>query len=163
MSSNEGHPVARRARLVSRKVIRGFVPKRLTAAREKAGMSRGDLARVSDVTETAIGRWETGARSPQIDHLAKVVRALGLQMSDLVIVPSEGRYPGDWRVLLGLTQPELGKKAGISTTMVGAIERGEARLTEDVAAKLSAALGIPGGELRESYERARSRPPGTPA
>lgn len=143
--------------------MRGFVPSRLKTLREEAGMSRGDLARIAEVSETAIGRWETGVRSPQIDHLAMVARALNLQVSDFVIIPLGDRYPGDWRILLGLTQPELGAKAGISTTMVGSIERGEARLTDDAAAKLSMALGITESELRASYERVRIRPPGAPA
>jgi transcriptional regulator with XRE-family HTH domain len=110
-----------------------------------------------------IHKWESGGQSPQIDVLMRVVRALGATVSDLVDIKPEDRYPGDWRVLQGLTQPELGARAGISTSMVGAIERGDSRLTDDFAQKLADALDIPESELRASYERVRSRPPGTPA
>ncbi len=148
---------------VSRRVLRGFDPERLIELRNSRGLSRPDLGRISDVSLQTIHKWESGSQSPQIDILMRVVRALGVEVSDVVAVGPEDRYPGDWRVLLGLTQPELGAKAGISTSMVGAIERGDARLTDNFARKLAAALEIPESELRASYERVRNRPPGTPA
>lgn len=161
MSSNDRRPG--RSPSVSRRVMRGFDPSRLTTAREQAGMSRGDLARIADLSEATLGRWEAGVRSPQIDVLARVARALDISIADLVVVPTEDRFPGDWRILRGLTQPQLGAQAGVSTTMVGAVERGEVRLADTTADKLAEVLGITPDELRAAYERARRRPPGTPA
>lgn len=148
---------------MSRRVMRGFDPRRLVLARQVAGMSRGDLARVADISTATLARWETSARSPQIDVLAKVAQALDVQIADLVSVPERDRFPGDWRILVGLTQPELGKRAGVSTAMVGAIERGEARLADEVATRLCFVLGISTDELRAAHKRARDREPGTPA
>lgn len=148
---------------VSRRVLRGFEPTRLVELRTAHGLSRPDLGRIADVSLQTIHKWESGGQSPQIDVLMRVVQALGATVSDLVDIKPEDRYPGDWRVLQGLTQPELGAKAGISTSMVGAIERGDSRLTDNFAQKLAAALDIPVSELRASYERVRNRPPGTPA
>jgi transcriptional regulator with XRE-family HTH domain len=104
-----------------------------------------------------------GVRSPQVDVLASVARALDISLSELVSVPVDERFPGDWRVLRGLTQPQLGVAAGISTTMVGAIERGEAELSEQTARALADALSVNETELRAAYRRARNRPTGTPA
>lgn len=148
---------------VSRRVLRGFEPERMVELRSSRGFSRADLARIADVALQTIHNWEAGTQSPQVDVLMRVVRALDIEMADLIDIPPTHRFPGDWRVLHGLTQPELGAKAGISTSMVGAIERGEARLTNNFATKLAVALGISESELRAAYERARNRPPGMPA
>ncbi|MFF0818063.1 helix-turn-helix domain-containing protein [Rhodococcus sp. NPDC003318] len=143
--------------------MRGFDPHRLVAARVQAGMERGDLARLADISVATLSRWETGARSPQIDVLARVARALEIEIAALVSIPKDDRFPGDWRILIGMTQPELGARAGVSTAMVGSIERGEARLTDEVATKLSSALGISPDDLRAAHRRARNREAGTPA
>lgn len=148
---------------VSRRVLRGFQPSRLVKLREARGLTRPELARLADVSLQTIHKWESGSQSPQIDVLMRVVGVLGTTVSDLVDIKPEDRYPGDWRVIRGLTQPELGARAGISTSMVGAIERGDSRLTDHFAEKLAEALEIPETELRASFERVRSRPPGTPA
>ena len=78
-------------------------------------------------------------------------------------MPIAERFPGDWRVLRGLTQPQLGAAAQIPTQIVGSVERGEISLSENMEVKLSKALGITRDELRASYERVRNRAPGTPA
>lgn len=132
-------------------------------ARTAAGMSRGDLARFADLAESTLSRWETGIASPQVDGLSKVVKALDLTIADVVQLPEGQRFPSDWRVLKGLTQPELGRLVGLSTTTLGRIERGEAGLTDEAAVKLSTVFAIDVDELRAAYERARRRPPGTPA
>ena len=148
---------------MSRRVMRGFEPARLSRARESKGFSRADLARRAGVGGATVQQWESGNRSPQVDTLALVARTLDVPMSELVIVPEDERFPGDWRILLGLTQPQLGKLTGISTSMIARIERGEVLLTPVSAQKLADALGISAIELHASYERARTRPAGVPA
>ncbi|MGW0022160.1 helix-turn-helix domain-containing protein [Rhodococcus sp. NPDC003382] len=143
--------------------MRGFQPERLAAARRAAGISQRELARLALLNADTIRRWETGDSSPQVDLLARVTAAIGISIADVVTVPEGERYPGDWRVLRGLTQPMLGAAAGVTTQIVGSVERGEISLSDNVAKKLSAALDISEGELRASYERARNRPLGAPA
>ncbi|MBY6382579.1 MULTISPECIES: helix-turn-helix domain-containing protein [Rhodococcus] len=148
---------------VSRRVLRGFDPTRLIQARKDKGMSRADMARLAGLNGATVQRWESGSRSPQVDTLSLVAKALQMSISDFVDVPEGERFPGDWRVLRGLTQPQLGKLAGISTSEVGRIERGEVPLTDASAKALSRQLEISIEELRASHERARNRPAGTPA
>lgn len=157
VSSNE------RNATVSRRVLRGFDPARLTSLRESRGMSRADLARKSGLGGATVQQWESGTRSPQVDTLALVAKTLGLPIGDLVDVPRDQRFPGDWRVLLGLTQPQLGQQVGISTSMIARIERGEVKLTDENARRLATALEIGVDELVRSYERARDRPAGVQA
>ncbi|MEU2005911.1 helix-turn-helix domain-containing protein [Rhodococcus sp. NPDC019627] len=143
--------------------MRGFQPDQLEKARRSAGVSQRELARLARLNADTIRRWELGDSSPQVDLLARVTAAIGVSISDLVKVPEGDRYPGDWRILRGLTQPQLGAAAGVTTQIVGSVERGEISLSDNMARKLSAALQIPESELRASYERVRTRPAGTPA
>ena len=79
----------------------------------------------------------------------------------MVTVPADERYPGDLRVLKGLTQPQLAAAARIATTTLRAIERADIKLTDTNALTLAKLLGIPTDEYRAAYQRARERPPGT--
>jgi len=135
----------------------------LRQARLDAGFVQTETARLAKVGTETLRRWESGAASPQVDLLARVVEVLGVTIADVVQVPESERYPGDWRVLLGLTQPQLGAKAGITTQIVSCVERGVISLSDNVCEKLSAALGISESELRAAHERARNRPLGEPS
>lgn len=148
---------------MTRRVMRGFRPEALIEARQSKELSKSDVGRMAGVDAASIGRWEAGLRSPQVDALVKVLDALDCAITDVVRISEADRYPGDWRVLRGLTQPELGKAAALSTSAVGRIERGEGALSLPVALKLSAVLQISVDELMEAFARAKGRPPGDPA
>ena len=148
---------------VSRRVMRGFSPDRLSQIRRERNFSLSDLARLANIGRSTLHHWETGHATPQIDLLARAAETLGVSIGDLVQVPEEERFPGDLRILSGLTQPQLGRDAEIPTATVGAIERGEAPLSEHHAQRLAAALRVPVAVYRAAHDRARNRPPGMPA
>lgn len=147
---------------VTRKVLRGFNPPRFKALRVSA-MSLSDLVRLSGVTASTIYAWEAGTSTPQVDKLAAAMKALGSSIDDVVEVPIEERFPGDWRVLAGFTQPQLAAAAAISTTGLQRIESGERAPTDEQAATLSRLLGTDAQQYQAAWQRARHRPPGTPA
>lgn len=147
---------------VSRRVMRGFIPERLREAREIAGFSQGDLARIADVGRTTIYQWENGMATPQIDILARVVRTLDIAMTQVVVIPDDQLFPGDLRVRSGLTQPQLGKAAGLSTTLISAIEHGEVQLAPATADALAQALNVSTDTLVAAHARVRQRPAGSP-
>lgn len=162
MSSNEGRPRHKRQASVTRRVTRGFDPARFITARGHRTVP--DIARASDVGESTIRRWERGDGTPEIPVLVQVLSVIGVEIDEVICIPRDERYPGDWRTLLGLTQPQLAAKAGISTIMLGRIERGQVwPLHGESIARLAHELGIDVAELRRCYERARSRPIGSPA
>jgi transcriptional regulator with XRE-family HTH domain len=163
VSSDDTDNFPGKAQSVTRRVMRGFQPDLLAKARGEARISQRELARLARLNGETVRRWELGDSSPQVDMLARVVAVLGGTIADVVVVPEEERYPGDWRVLRGLTQPMLGAAAGITTAIVGGVERGEIPLSDRVATKLSEALGISEAELRASYDRVRNRPAGQSA
>ncbi len=148
---------------VTRRILKGFDPKALTEARVAAGLSQSDLARIANVSLTSLRDWEKGHRTPQVDRLALVAQVLRVPMSALVKVPDAARTLADLRILAGLTQPELGKAAGISTTAVGALERAEVGLTAQRATALAYVLGVAADAIQRAYLNAKNRPPGTPA
>ncbi|MBF6215688.1 helix-turn-helix transcriptional regulator [Nocardia puris] len=160
MVSSDGRPA--RAD-VTRRVTRGFSPEALRHARETHPTlhRRGELARVARIGISTLGQWESGLKSPQVDKLRDVVEALGIRMDAVVRIPPGERYLSDWRVLKGMTQPQLGAAAGLSTSTVHRLENGEVALTESSAEALQRGLGIPLEEVIAAYERVRNRPPGT--
>jgi transcriptional regulator with XRE-family HTH domain len=139
--------------------MRGFSPAALNAARVDAKLSRPELARRAGVGHATVYQWEKGHTSPQVNLLARVVAVLGKKMTDVIDIPVDERFPGDWRVLAGLLQPSLGRLAHVSTSTIAQIERGQTELSDAVAIRLADALGISVAVYRESFERVRHRPP----
>lgn len=152
----------RRRPRMTRRVLRGFDASAFAAARRERGMSVPDLARLAAVGQSTLHAWEAGRGTPQIDLLARVMRILDTPIEQVVPIPPGERYPGDWRVLKGLTQPELAAAAKIATTTLRGIERADIGLTDQNAAKLAELLGLDVDVYRAAYQRARQRPAGTP-
>lgn len=129
----------------------------------RRGLSVSDLTRLADIGQSTIHAWEAGKATPQIDLLARAMSVLDAPIEQVVIIDADQRYPGDWRVLNGLTQPELAAGAKIATTTLRGIERADIALTDAHAATLAGLLGIAVDEYRAAYQRARNRPAGTTA
>lgn len=149
--------------LVTKKILRGFDRAAYVQAREASGYSIGDLARIAKVNLTSLYEWERGTTTPQVDTLARVAKVMDVPMNRIVRIRPKDRMLSDLRVLAGLTQPELGKAAGFSTTSIGNIERAEVRLTEKKAEALAKSLGVGVSAVRAGYRNAERRLPGTPA
>ena len=152
----------RRRPRMTRRVLRGFDAQSLRRGPPAKGISVSDLSRLADVSQGTVFNWEAGKSTPQVDLLARVMRILEAPIEQVVTIPAGERYPGDWRVIKGLTQPELAAAVKIPTTTLRGIERADAALTDGNADKLAKHLGISVEEYRAAYERARQRPAGTP-
>lgn len=157
---NENHPSGRR---MTRRVLHGFDRHAFTALRQSRGISVSDLARLSGASLSTIHHWEAGTRTPQVDILAAVMAVLKAPIEAVVLIAPDHRYPGDWRVMSGLTQPQLAASAHIATAILQRIERGEYPLSDKNAEALAAVLGIATDEYRAAYQRARQRPAGSPS
>lgn len=151
---------------VTRRILRGFDPAALVRTRTIRKLTRSDLARIASVSLTALGNWESGRGTPQVDTLARVAAVLEVPLDTLIPIPEEDRTLADLRNIAGITQPQLGKATGISTTAIGALERAEVRLTAIEPARIDAlikSLNTTSAGLERAYENAKNRPPGTPA
>jgi uncharacterized protein len=69
------------------------VPELLRAARLRAGLSQHELARRAATSQSAIARYETGASTPSLPTLRRLLAAAGLQLV-LETRPLTGRFPG---------------------------------------------------------------------
>ena len=56
----------------------------LTRCRERAGINKAQLARLTELHPTAIGFFESGKRMPRLDTLVKLTGVLGCRADDLV-------------------------------------------------------------------------------
>lgn len=146
---------------MSRRVLRGFKPSVFADLRRQRGFSVSDLARLSGTSLSTIHHWEAGRRTPQVDVLAQVMTVLTAPIEAVVLIEADQRYPGDWRVMQGLTQPQLAATAHLPTATVQRIERGELPLSDSNATTLAAVLDVDPQLYRDAYHRARQRPPGT--
>lgn len=64
------------------------------------------------------------------------------------------------RINLGLTQGQLARKVGITSGMIGHIERGERLMADDISDKVKQALGLSDEEITEImavHERVNKR------
>jgi transcriptional regulator with XRE-family HTH domain len=57
---------------------------RIRERRVELGLTQADLAEKSDLHYTYIGSLETGVRNPSIDLIARLARALEIDLGDLV-------------------------------------------------------------------------------
>lgn len=160
LSSDDSYRDDRR---MTRRVLRGFSPQAFGDVRTRQHVSVSDLARLSGVAFSTIHHWEAGRRTPQIDVLAKIMEVLKTPIDAVVLISPEDRYPSDWRVMHGITQPQLAAQARLSTVIVQRIEKGEYPLSDRNAETLAGLLGISVEEYRAAYLRARTRPAGQPA
>jgi transcriptional regulator with XRE-family HTH domain len=145
------------------RAIRGLDVGPLVRARAKRKMTRADLARVTGISTSTIQKWESGQAAPNIETLTKAASALGVPLRRLVKVPEHRRSLADWRHLAGLSQTKLARAAGLTTPALAALERGESQLTDDKADRIAPHLNATHAQLQAAWQRARDRPPGTPA
>jgi len=61
----------------------------IRSARDRAGMTQGDLAEAADVTQQSVSAYETGRREPTLPTLMRLIEAAGLEMR-IRLVPAEG-------------------------------------------------------------------------
>ncbi|MEN4464194.1 helix-turn-helix transcriptional regulator [Mycolicibacterium conceptionense] len=148
---------------MSRAVRRGFRREHFAELLDASGMSRGDIARLAEMSPASIHSWIRRGVDPDVERLSRVAKVLDVGMDEFVAVPDDECFPSDLRIRAGLTQVQLATAAGLSTTVLSGFERAETRWSERKGAAIAAVLGVSVDELRKAWERSRTRPAGTPA
>jgi len=85
-----GVPVSRKTPVRHDEIVAGFA-ERLRQLRRARGMTQRDLARESQLTESYVSRLENAAIAPGIDLVARIARALGSPIAEL-LPPVEARH-----------------------------------------------------------------------
>jgi transcriptional regulator with XRE-family HTH domain len=126
----------------------GIDPNALRAAREKAGLTQHELARlVGAAGGERISRWELGTSVPRPDFVVKLARALNIPTLRLIHLDSGVPDLRALRLQAGLTAPELAAAVKVAVPTYYAWEQG--RWTRLPAPKSLAALARAFGESVE--------------
>lgn len=69
------------------------VGQRLKRVREQAGVSRFELAKLTDIPPGSIRNWEQGIRMPRLDVAAKIAVALNVSLDELAGISGKIDHP----------------------------------------------------------------------
>ena len=139
----------------------GIDPNALRAAREEAGLTQHELARlVGAAGGERISRWELGTSSPRPDFLVRLAEALDIPTLRLIHLDGDVPDLRALRLQTGLTVTELATSLNVAVPTYYAWEQG--RWTRLPASKALEALAQAFGESLEVvaaafYEAQRQR------
>ena len=106
-------------------MVTGIDPSALRAAREKAGLTQHELARlVGAAGGERISRWELGTSTPRPDFLVKLARALDIPTLRLVRLDGEVPDLRALRLQVGLTVPDLAAAVSVAVPTYYTWEQG---------------------------------------
>jgi transcriptional regulator with XRE-family HTH domain len=129
----------------------------LRAAREKAGLTQHELARVVGVVGgERVAMWERGRsrpRSPRILHA--VAAAVGVPARSLLVPPEDGPTLRWLRFAAGLGVDQVADAARVSISSLKRWEAGSSRraLPPETVQVLAAVLGVRPGEVSAALRR----------
>ena len=108
-------------------MVSGVDPSELRAARERAGLTQHELARlVGAAGGERVSRWELGTSVPRPDFLVKLARALDIPTLRLIHLDGEIPDLRALRLQVGLTVPELAARTSLSAPTYSWWEQGRA-------------------------------------
>ena len=93
-------------------------------------MSASDLARQTGMTQRAISRRLTGEKIIDVDDLARIAKAFGVEAADLLPRPSEGRtvvVAGEPRRQTTVAKAELPKRSRLNGLPTNSVPRESTR------------------------------------
>lgn len=100
----------------------------IRAAREKAGLTQHELARLVGVAGgERVSRWELGVTEPRPHHLVSLAKLLGLPVSGLLSVSHGAKDLRFLRLEVGLSTTELAERAGVEAVTYQRWESGVVR------------------------------------
>lgn len=137
-----------------------FRPEVLRAAREEAGLTQHQLARLIGVAGgERVSRWELGASSPRASILARLATALGVRVVDLL---GGNASPTDLRLLrleAGCGSREAARRAHLAAATYIRWEAGAFNNMppDRLLTPLAGVLGVSLAVLRDALKQSRSR------
>lgn len=141
---------------MARSTVRGFSGARLRRFRLERGLTGDELADAAEVSYQAVSAWETGRSAPTPHLLARVARVLHVTIADLVAIPPGKLTLSDLRVQAGMTQSEIAAELGVSTSIVGTIEKGRTKYHPDRAACMARLYEVNLGEVEAAWQNSRA-------
>lgn len=136
----------------------GVDPSALRAARERAGLTQHELARlVGAAGGERVSRWELGTSQPRPAFLLRLARILDIDVGDLVRHDGEAPDLRALRLRAGLTVPDLVRTTNLSEPTYIRWESGQWTKLPSAAsiAVLAGALGVPTDMATVAFHQAR--------
>ena len=150
-------------------MVSGVDPTELRAARERAGLTQHELARlIGAAGGERVSRWELGTSVPRPDFLVKLARALDIPTLRLIHLDGEVPVLRALRLQAGLTVPELAARTNLSAPTYSWWEQGRATRLPSTATLevLARAFHEPADVVAAAFNEAqrlhrrRTSPPG---
>lgn len=127
----------------------------LRAARDRAGLSAGELAALVGASDgAAVRAWERGRVSPAPRRIPVIARAVGVEPLRLVQGDDQIVTLTVLRRAAGLTLKEVADRVRMSFSRYQAIEHGGV-LREPEKARISDALGVSIAEIERAWLQGR--------
>jgi len=145
-------------------MVSGVDPSALRAAREKAGLTQHELARlIGAAGGERVSRWELGSSTPRPEFLVKLARVLGVATMRLIHL--DGNVPDlkALRLQAGLTVPELADSANLTAPTYYSWEQGRwtrlpaAATIEALARVLEQPVDVVGAAFHEAQRQRDQR------
>lgn len=61
----------------------------LPAARKNAGITQKELAKLCNVSETTVIKWEKGRSEPTVSQAKKIGEIVGIHYDDIIFLPND--------------------------------------------------------------------------
>jgi len=133
--------------------VRGFSPAALRKARADAELRADELARLIGVTRQAVSSWENGRSRPSPVTLLALAKALRVSTADLAPIRERDLRIGDLRSQAGLTQAHVADALGVSTTVIGDLERGFRPMDTNQADVLAELYQVDAARVRTIWQQ----------
>lgn len=118
-----------------------------------ADLADNERARRVLAWESRIGAWERGIDAPSATYIPTLAQVLGVEPLELFDVDPDAPPFTALRLAAGLTLQALAESTEVSYTSLHRMVRGVARLSDEVAGRLAAALGVSVEDLVAAIER----------
>lgn len=133
-------------------------PQALRVARERAGLTQHELARLIGVAGgERVSRWERGASEPRPEVLRRIAAALNVQTRNLLTSAQGDVDLRRLRVLAGLTARQVAERSHMSLPTYARWESGQTMLSpsESSLDSLAEILGVGPADVAAALTSAR--------
>jgi len=145
-------------------MVSGVDPSALRAAREKAGLTQHELARlVGAAGGERVSRWELGSSTPRPEFLVKLAQALGIATMGLIRLDGDVPDLRALRLQAGVNVPELADSANLAVPTYYSWEQGRwtrlpaASTIETLARVLEQPVDVVAAAFHEAQRQRRQR------
>lgn len=126
-----------------------YLAQNLKYLREKRGMSQKDLSTFLGLSQAAVGNWESGSRTPDIETIIKLAQFFDVTLDDFILrelrpsVPLYVKNLSYLRTKHGMTKEDIADLLGLkSKSSLSLVESGKNEMAIENLEKLADFFGV---------------------